>query len=132
SGPWTAEVASRARTDRDRAVIAKGARILPGNPPVAVAASSRRKMHGGLVPAEDYAPVEFGTDRGKVTTYERKSSHGGQHDVTRHTARQMPSRARTGRVAYPAVKQIAPRAVALWVQIVVKKFAEAFEAGGRA
>lgn len=128
---WRERVAAHARTDLDRQVLVKGARILAGNPPVLKAATSTRKLKGGLVPAVQYFAVEFGGDRGKVETYHRTSPKGRAHDVHRHTARQLPVRRRTGRVVMAAVEDIAPRATSLWVQLVVKTFAEAFEAGER-
>lgn len=127
---WRSLVEQHAVTPLDRAVIAKGARILPGNPPVAVAATSRRRLKGGLVPADKWHAVEFGADRDKTTTYDRKSPRGTVHSVTRHTARQLPDRRRDGRVAFRAFAEIAPRMVALWVQLVVKKYAEAAEKTG--
>jgi hypothetical protein len=126
---WQAEVASRARTSLDRRVLAQGARILAGNPPVLVAANSKRRLKGGLVPAEAWMAVEFGANRGAVTTYDRTSTKGTAHKVTRHTRRQLPPINRKGRVVYQAAKSIAPRAASLWVQLVVRKFNEAVEKG---
>jgi hypothetical protein len=126
---WQQEVASRARTSLDRRVLAQGARILAGNPPVLVAANSKRRLKGGLVPAETWFAVEFGANRNAVTTYDRKSTKGNVHQVTRHTRRQLPPINRKGRVVYQAAKEIAPRATSLWVQLVVRKFNEAVEKG---
>lgn len=126
---WRDAVAANARTGLDRRVVATGVRIAAGNPPALVAATSKRALRGGLVPVETWQAVEFGADREKVTTYSRRSPKGTQHQVTRHTARQMPQRRRGGRVAYPAVKQFAPRLAALWVQIVVRQIHEAAERG---
>jgi hypothetical protein len=129
-GPvWKEEVASRARSAQDRKVIVAGARILAGNPPVLVAATSTRRLKGGLVPAVSWAGIEFGASGDDVTTYNRTSSKGGSHKVTRHTERQLPPRYRKGRVAFPAAAEIAARAAALWVQLVVRKFNEAAETG---
>lgn len=128
---WRDAVAKNARTDLDRKVIAQGARIAAGNPPVAYAAQSKRRLHGGLVPVERWHAVEFGANPNEVTTYDRKSPKGGKHDVTRHTQRQLPPRYRKGRVAYPALKEFVPRLTSLWVQIVVRVFNEAVEKGER-
>lgn len=126
---WRDAVSSRARRPVDAAVLGKGARIASGNPPAMVAATSTRKLSGGLVPGSDFPGWEFGADRNRVTTYSRRSRGGGTHQVTRHTSRQMPARTPKGRVVYPAVKAMGPRLAALWVSIVVRKFAEAFERG---
>jgi hypothetical protein len=94
-----------------------------------VAATSKRKLKGGLVPAEQWQAVEFGANRGAETTYSRKSTKGTTHQVTRHTRRQLPPRTPNGRVVHQAAKAIAPRAASLWVQLVVRKFNEAVEKG---
>jgi hypothetical protein len=129
-GPvWVGEVASRQRTTLDRAVYGKGTRIKPGNPPTAVAASSTKALRGGLVPGDQWRVIEFGANRAKVTTYDRVSVKGKRHKVTRHTTRQLPPPTRRGRVAYPAFAEVAPRAVALWVQLIVRVYNEAVNGG---
>lgn len=128
---WKQEVGQRARTTQDQRVLARGARIAAGNPPSVVAASSRRALSGGLVPVESWHAVEFGANRDAVTTYQRTSPGGVVHQVTRHTRRGLPPRYRSGRVLYPAVAGTIPRLAALWVQLIVRKFNEAAETGGR-
>lgn len=126
---WRDAVAAHARTPLERAVIAKGARIAAGNPPAAVAASSSRKLKGGLVPSAQFYAIEFGANTEKVTRYARTSPKGRRHTVTRATARQLPQRRRTGRVAYRALEDVAPRIASLWVSLIVRKFNEAVEKG---
>lgn len=126
---WQAEVRKRVRDREDERVIASGARILAGNPPVAVAAQSRRKLRGGLVPNQDWQGFEFGANRARTTRYTRRAPGGKSHQVTRHTARQLPTVRRKGRIAYPALQELAPRLASLWVSIVVRKFNEAWERG---
>lgn len=129
--PWRAAVAAHASTDLDRQVIVKGARILAGNPPVAVAATSRRRLKGGLIPVEDWHAVEFGASQGTTSTYPSRSPRGRAFTVhDRHTTRQLPTRSRSGRVAFAAVADIGPRLASLWVQQVVRTFYDAFERGG--
>src|SRR5690606_20908093 len=118
---WRGLVAQRARGRFDQLVIVRGARIKAGNPPAAVAATSKRALSGGLVPGDKWYAAEFGADRGKVETYDRRSPSGGTHTVTRHTARQLPARTKRGRVAYAALADIAPRAVSLWAHIIVRR-----------
>src|SRR4051812_38458485 len=60
SPAWSAAVATRAGSAVERAVLDKGARIVAGTPPAAVAANSKRKLRGGLVPATGWQPIEFG------------------------------------------------------------------------
>lgn len=127
---WKALVETHATYAMDTAVLAKGARIRAGNPPVAIAASSRRRLRGGLIPAEQYASREFGSNRDRVRTYDRRSKNGGTHKVTRHTARQLPPRYRKGRVVFPAFAEFAPRAAALWVQTVVRTIMDGVDQAG--
>lgn len=125
---WRGEIAERATSPMDQLVIAKGARIAGGNPPTAIAATSKRRRSGGMTPATDWPWFEFGpSNRNKITTYRRRSRNGGTHSVTRHTARQLPSRNARGRVAFPAVAKLAPRLASLFAQIVVRRVHEAAE-----
>lgn len=126
---WKGGLSQRAKTLTDRTVIVKGSRVKGGNPPALLAATSNRALSGGLVPSDLYGPIEFGGTFNKVTTYTRKSKLGGQHKVTRHTARQLPRRVAAGRVAYPTVAEIGPRAASLWVSMTVAKVAAAFKVG---
>lgn len=106
---WRGAVDAQARTPQDRAVLNKGVRIAAGNPPQAVAATSTRKLSGGLIPARQWAGVEFGS-----------ATHHG-----------LPAKAPKGRVVYPAFRKFAPRLVSMWVQTVVREIALAAEAGGK-
>lgn len=124
---WTGEVRKHVHTKMDEKVIAKGAKVKAGNPPVLQAATSTKAIGGRLRPADDWQGWEFGTNRNKEVTYERKSEKGGSHKVTRHVTRQMPVMKRTGRVAYAALPDVVPRAAALWVQTVVRVVHEAAE-----
>lgn len=118
---WRAEVAARARTPLDLAVIAKGTRVKAGNPPTALAAQSRRELTGGLMPASEWFAVELGSNRqNATTTYTRRKRNGGSTSVTRHTSRQLPRRTKRGRVALPAMAEIAPRMASLWAATIVR------------
>jgi hypothetical protein len=130
-GPvWTGELARRSRTRMDTLVLARGARIAPGNPPVAIAANSGRKLRGGLIPRESWAGFELGARQDRKTTYTR-STPSGTTTVRRHTTRQLPPVERKGRVVWASLRGVAPRAVSLWVQIIVRKYNEAAERGGQ-
>lgn len=124
---WKGAVEANATSTLDRMVIVKGARAKGGNPPVAIAATSKKALSGGLVPQDLWYVQEFGGQFNKVSTYERVSPKGVRHKVTRHTARQVPARRKSGRVAYKALAEVAPRVVSLWVQMIVAKTYEAFE-----
>ena len=124
---WKGAVADNATSNLDKVVIVKGTRVKAGNPPVAVAASSRKALSGGLVPADRWPVIEFGGRYNKVTTYDSHSPKGTPFSVTRHTARQLPARRKSGRVAYKALAEVTPRVVSLWVQMVVAKTYESIE-----
>lgn len=127
---WQPLVQAHATTNMDTRMLAVGARVKAGNPPVAMAANSRRAVGRGrrLVPADLWHAWEFGADVAERVTYERRNrTTGGTHKVTRRTRAGLPRRTRKGRVVYPAFAQAAPRMVSLWVQLVVKKYAEAAE-----
>jgi hypothetical protein len=125
---WRSVVEQRARTAQDQRVLGKGARIASGNPPVAVAASSKRALSGGLVPVESWPAFEFGSNRSRKTSYTRKNRRrGGTHRVTRNTTAQLPARTPRGRVIFPAFAEIGPRLASLWVQTVVRRVHEAAE-----
>jgi hypothetical protein len=126
---WKEAIAARASSKMDRLVLVKGARIQPGNPARAVAASSRRPLADGLVPDTDARAWEFGTTEPQhQDTYTRKAPRTGQrHQVTRHVKRQLPRATNRGRVVYPAWSDVAPRLVAMWVQIIVRKIYESID-----
>lgn len=124
---WRGAVESKVRTPLDRAVLGKGARVKPGNPPAALAAQSSRPLRGGLVPVDDWYAVELGANRAKTTTYRRRSPGGKVHTVTRHTARQLPARVKGGRVALRAVREVAGRAASLWAATIVRTILDTVE-----
>ena len=123
---WRGLVQVNATYKMDGLVLAKGARIKAGNPPVAMAATSRRRLRGGLVPAEHWHAYEFGSARHR-TTYTRRSKNGGSHQVTRVTTNQLPRRVPSGRVVFPSMAEIGPRLASLWVQLIVRKVMDASE-----
>lgn len=127
---WRSIVDLNAHSEMDRRVLAKGARVKPGNPMVLTAASSKRALSGGLIPDNRGAAAafEFGDkDRNRTVGYDRKNrTKPGTHKVRRHTARQLPAKNR-GRVVYESFGEIAPRIASLWVQVVVRNIYEAHE-----
>jgi hypothetical protein len=127
---WRGIVGLNATSEMDRRILAKGARVAPGNPTTLIAASSKKALSGGLVPDDraTAAAFELGAqERNRVKTYDRKNRSGaGSHRVKRHTARQMPAPSK-GRVVYSSFAEIAPRITSLWIQIVVRNIYEAHE-----
>lgn len=128
---WRGLVADRAKLRVEQRTLNTGVRVAAGNPPALIAAGSRRRLPGGLVPAEEWHALEFGAGNPQeFTSYRRRSRNGGTHTVRRRTKAQFLPRNPKGYVVYPAVKEIAPRLASLFVHIVVKKFADAVEKGG--
>lgn len=126
---WRNIVNLNARTETDRLVLAKGARVKPGNPLVLTAATSKRPLSGGLVPNEQGRVFEFGAKnrRGHVSEYQRSNRRGsGSHKVQRHTKRGLPAPS-SGRVIYDSAAEIAPRISQLWVQIIVRNIYKSHE-----
>lgn len=125
---WRNIVNLNARTETDRLVLAKGARVKPGNPMVLTAATSKRALSGGLIPNDQGRMFEFGAKNrhGHVSEYERSSRNGGTHRVQRHTKRGLPAPS-SGRVIYESAAEIAPRITSLWVQLIVRKIYQAHE-----
>lgn len=123
---WRSMVELNATTRMETRVIARGARILAGNPPTAVAATSSRPLSGGLVPGDQWAPVEFGAAPRK-RTYQRRSPKGRTNSVTRTINTGFRGRRTSGYVAMEAFREIGPRMVSLWVQLIVKTYHDAAE-----
>lgn len=124
NGPWKQAV-NQHLTGAGRmeaAMLTPGVRIAPGNPPVLVAASSRRKVGHSLVPDANAAGYEFGASDAVRNTI---SSRGKVYK--RHVMRHLPARTRKGRVVYPAAAKFLPRVAAYWVQSIVKAFMDAAE-----
>lgn len=129
---WRPIVDSHAVTKLDKKVLAKGARVKPGNPMVLVAATSKRPLRkgtGALVPDQDGRGFEFGsTSRANPREYSRRNRRAsGSHTVRRRTSRQMPASKPAGRVVYQAAAEAAPRISSFIVESVVRKIYEAHE-----
>ncbi|WP_197080809.1 hypothetical protein [Cellulomonas sp. A375-1] len=126
-----AEQAARAGHNTNL-VLVPGTRIKPGNPPVLIAATSRRPIGRAkrLVPVSSWWAYEFGA-ADDVDRYQRKNrTQGGTHTVNRHTARGLPRRKRTGLVVFPGVAEIAPRLQSLWVQTFMYVWGQALDPDG--
>lgn len=128
-GPvWKELVTKHASTSMDARVLVPGTRVKSGNPPILLAAQSRRPIGKTrrLVPNQDWPAWEFGA-ADVVVTYRRRSPKGVEHTVKRHTRRQLPARDRSGRVVFAALAELGPRAVSLWVQTFMRSVHEAAE-----
>lgn len=129
---WREAIATKAAGSRqDFAVFGKGARVAAGNPARLVSTASRRPLRkgtNGFVPNTHGRFLEFPSGvPGKYVQYSRASKNGGRHTVRRRTMAGLPPRKSGGRVVYPAVAEVMPRFVSLWVQIVVRNIHESLE-----
>lgn len=130
---WREAVATHAAGSRfDNATFGKGARVAAGNPARLVAASSKRALRkgsNGFVPDVMGRALEFAEpDRSKKSQYVRKYKGAGSvHEVARRTLTGYPAARRGGRVVYPAVAEVMPRFVSLWVQIIVRNIYKSME-----
>ena len=110
-GPqWGKAVASKAKTTQQTRVIVNTSKVRVSDQSVVLTSlsSRRRALSGGLVPVEDGKGFEFGSSK----------------------ASQFPRARASGYVIYPAFADIVPRALALWVQTVLRVIHEALEGKG--
>jgi hypothetical protein len=126
---WTSVVEANATTHMDTRVLALGARVQTGYRVTLVAASSRRRLRGGLIPADRWQGYEFGAVHGAPRTYETRSRKGRTYKVTRRTTEQLPKLRPSGRVLYPSVADIGPRVFALATQTAIRGIFDAYQRG---
>ncbi|MFV0315494.1 MAG: hypothetical protein ACK5O2_00835 [Microthrixaceae bacterium] len=99
---WKPAVEAAATTRLQRAVIAKGARVKVGMQDFELlAATSRRPLSGGLVPAAQWAGAEYGA--------KRYPQFGPRHKG----------------IARTAAQKVGPRIVAAWINGAVKGLTQA-------
>lgn len=127
-GPiWQERLNAQATSLVDRRALLPGARVQVGDRRVtAKAATSNRPLSGGLRPAVDYGPLEWGSNR-KQKTVEAKSRKGKAYRYTRVQGGQFRPWSKQGHVAMQAVGDLVTEAVAIWVETIVGHFRGAFE-----
>lgn len=129
SPEWETTLAQHLTGIPQERMLMAGARIAPGNPPMIVAANSKRRFGRALIPAENWTAWEYGASDRTPSTYQRRNRGGtGSHSVTRNIRADLPAYRRDGRVIGPAVKRLLPRICAFWVQSVVRAFMDAADA----
>jgi hypothetical protein len=120
--PWKDEIDRRAHTKLEQRVISDTATVVVSNQNIRIQSAAKgRKLKGGLQPKVHYRAVEFGSGH-QQRTYTRKG-----YKVTRNTTAQFKPRTKEGYVFYPAAKEMIPRLASLWVQTVVKTYADIFD-----
>lgn len=121
---WQQALSARARDEMTRRIIVAGARATATDRGVTMhAATSRRPLSGGLVPAFEWAGAEFGARSRRVEVTQR-SRAGRSYRRPLTINRQFPGRQQDGMVAFDAASEVGTKLVALWVHTVVDKLNE--------
>jgi len=116
---WKPAVAKRATDKMTQRIILKGTRAAIRTDGFSLfAASSKKPLRGGLVPATQWQSAEFGARVRKVDV-ERRSRLGKTYRVSQTINRQFRTRQKEGRVAYDAASEVGTKTVVAWVQAVV-------------
>lgn len=124
---WQKEIAqSQGGFSPADSMVLKGARIAAGNPPILIAANSKRTWGRALIPTRHWHLVEYGM-RPKPVEYKRRSKNGGTHTVTRKIGTGWPERTKAGRILGPATRTILPRITSYWIQSVKRAYIDAVE-----
>lgn len=127
---WTFALYERAKTAFEHRVLVQGSRIRVGTQGFQVTtAKSKKPLDGGLRPVDDWHAAEFGAAPRKATI-DTHSPKGKAYQVTKMINTQLRQRNRQGYVVMPAARSIGSRLVALWVQLVVRAFRDAFDQRG--
>ena len=124
---WVGELGSQATSLIDRRALLPGARVQVTDRSIrAIAAGSRRPLSGGLVPATDYGPLEWGANV-KRRTVEARSPRGRGYRYARTQNRQFRPWTRQGHVVSRAAGDVVSRAVSIWVNTIVDAYRGVFE-----
>lgn len=132
SAIWTEAIRARAETRLDIRVMLPGARVAVGTRQItARAATSKKPLRGGLVPAINWTSTEFGTPKRKKT-FSTHSRTGTAYQVTRIVGAAFPSRRKNGRIGFDAASELGTKLVALWVGEIIDHFRSNYNiTGGR-
>jgi hypothetical protein len=122
------EMAAQAPSRFEYAGLVATGRVKVTEQNVTVASGAvRGSFRNGLDMRQSAKSMEFGSNGKRTKTYTRRSRNGGTHQVTRRTMTQFGPPVRSGRVFYPAVRDLAPRALSLWTQTVLRLYHAAME-----
>ena len=118
--PWLRHAIRRNAKGPQDVKIANTARLRNGQRPGVVVGGSGRI---GREPIRNLVrEYEFGADREYRVRYASTSEKGKRYPVTRHTQRQLPWRRPNGRFVYPAVAEVAPQVVSMWLAILMDTY----------
>lgn len=119
---WTGALDQQASTRGERAALVKGGRVTVTDQGVRMlAATSNRKLKGGLIPSQNWHGFEFGMTPQR-RTYEVRSPLGNSYQVTKMMGRQFRRRYPKGRVGYSAAGAVGIKLVGIWVRTIVDGF----------
>ncbi|QMU97979.1 hypothetical protein FVO59_12785 [Microbacterium esteraromaticum] len=121
---WQQALNARTHDEMTRRIIVPGARATATDRGVTMhAATSRRPLSGGLVPAFEWAGAEFGARSRRVEVTQR-SRAGRSYRRPLIINRQFRGRQQDGMVAFDAASEVGTKLVAMWVHTVVDKLNE--------
>lgn len=130
---WRKELEARTTPGFERTVMLRGAGANVSTNGIGVrAATSRRKLAGGFIPADDWPGVEFGARTFRARYNRRNPGGGGTHTVTRTLNRQFRGRVKEGRIAFDAASAVGRRYVAESVVAIVGTLRKLADAEGGA
>lgn len=116
---WQQALNGRAHNEMARRILVAGARATASDRGVTVhAATSKRPLSGGLVPADEWAGAEFGAYVYQVDVTQR-SRAGRSYTRPLTIQKQFPRRQQQGMVAFDAASEVGTKLVAIWVHTVV-------------
>ncbi|WP_223693791.1 hypothetical protein [Leifsonia poae] len=122
------ELAASGGTTLQHQIIATGAESYGSGFGITMRAATTATLSGGLVASDGPGRAfEFGKSVERTRTYLTHSRKGTPYSITRVTTRQLPTRSRSGWVAYPAAGRTFDRLVQMYLQILVKKAHDAIE-----
>lgn len=108
------------------ALLMKSTTVSVGTQGITVnAATSGRKLSGGMSPKTHYYLAEYGANPKDVKVRGRRGATS--YTYTRKVNTGFLPHKKNGRFANKAAEKIVARSVAMWVQIIVKSFSEAVE-----
>ncbi|WP_336630771.1 MULTISPECIES: hypothetical protein [unclassified Microbacterium] len=121
-------MAARATTGLERRALVDTSIVTVSDRNVRMQSASKgRPLSGGFNPKADYPAAEWGVDRSRRTTSNRRSRKGAVHKVTEPMPSNLKGRSRTGHVFGPSARTMIPRIGRLWVQTTVRTIATALE-----
>lgn len=118
--PWLRYAIRRNARGPQTVKLANTARLRNGSNPAVIVGSSGKI---GRTPSRDLVrQYEFGSNRDYVHTYNTSTQ---RYYFKRKTQRQLPWFNQQGRFVYPAVAEVAPQIVSMWLGILTSTYREA-------